>query len=132
MTVVEQDSCRVVLPSTAAAASHARRRLTGYLRAYDVVDSAVEDAALVVSELVTNAVRNAARGADAKVQVEWTLTMSRLRLQVSNVARATRRPLNEHEAVGGRGLSIVAALSETWSLEHVDGGTTVTACLCVA
>lgn len=132
MTVVAQDSCRVVLPSSAAAASHARRRLTGYLRACGVVDTAVEDAAVVVSELVTNAVRHAARGADAMVQVEWSLTVTRLRLKVSNVARATRRPLHEHEAVGGRGLSIVAALSETWSLEHADGGTTVTACLCVA
>ncbi len=132
MTVVEQDRCRVVLPAAAAAASVARQQLTGYLHTCDVVQPAVDDAALVVSELVTNAVRHAAREGNATVQVEWSLIPPRLRLQVRDAARTDRRPLHDHDPVGGRGLTIVAALSETWSLENTDRGTTVTACIRVA
>ena len=124
MTVVAQDSCRVVLPSSAAAASHARRRLTGHLRACGVVDTAVEDAAVVVSELVTNAVVHARSGPLLVLSVRGDV----LRIVVRDDDGGTPpQPLAvDDDASHGRGLALVEAISRRWGVERQpDGGKSV-------
>lgn len=129
MTAVGHARRRVDLPSSLTAVRTVRTQLAGFLHECDVQDSVIDDAVVVVSELVTNAVRHAWPPGGA-LRVEWTLDSRRLRLQVVDGGRAGIRPgLHDQGAVGGRGLSIVAALAESWSLERADRGTTVTAVL---
>ena len=132
MTMADHDAGRVSLPSSEAAAAAARRQLATYLRALDVHEGAIDDVSVVVSELVTNAVRHAADGPDATVHVEWLLRSPRLLLQVGDVARTPRQDLHDQGATGGRGLAIVSALAESLSLVHTDRGTTVTVSITVA
>ncbi len=132
MTTVDAGRQRVVLAPSDGAVREVRRRLTSQLRACAVAETAIEDAAIVVSELVTNAVRHAARGSEATVQVEWSLEHPQLWLQVTDLAPSSPQQLHDQAPVGGRGLSIVAALAESWSLVQAAEGTTVHACICVA
>ena len=86
----------------------------------------VDDAQLVVSELVTNAVRHsgASDGAVVVLCVELTGTMVRLEVRDPGCEGviAPRAPDLEHG--GGFGLHVVRAVSERWGLEQVAAGGT--------
>jgi anti-sigma regulatory factor (Ser/Thr protein kinase) len=81
---------------------------------------------LVVSELVTNAVVHGAP--DEEIQLGLTLYVQHVHVSVYNagspidLANFRRRRVD-----GGRGLVIVAALVDGWSIESGPKGTTVTA-----
>jgi len=89
-----------------------------------VAAGVLDNAQLVVSELVTNSVRHSgARVTDAVVlRVEFTRTV--VRVEVEDCGRAgviaPRRP--DFESGGGFGLQLVQALSERWGLERVAQG----------
>jgi anti-sigma regulatory factor (Ser/Thr protein kinase) len=88
-----------------------------------------DDAALVVSELVGNALRHARPLADGTLRVAWVLDGHRLRVEVTDGGGATTpelRPAPElRMAVSGRGLAIVDALAEAWGSHSDRSGTTV-------
>ncbi len=127
--VMAQDQFRLLaVPFSRGAARTARAELARELRAAAVRQSVIDDALVVLSELVTNAVRHATPGPDGHVGVEYALEPQRLWLRVSDGGR--REPggrTHVHESVGGRGLSIVAALADSWDFERHEAGTTVTA-----
>jgi len=129
VTTEDPASRRVVLPSSVTAVRSARTELASFLRDSGVRDSVVDDAVVILSELVTNAVRHASAGPGDELRVEWTLESRRLRMRVSDGGRRSPPTLHDQGAVGGRGLSIVAALADSWSLERAERGTTVTAVL---
>jgi two-component sensor histidine kinase len=91
----------------------------------------VGDAALVVSELLSNAIRHAAPLPGSQVRVTWTLDHDALRLAVSDAGvgsmpRVTQAP---PASPGGRGLGIVESLSSQWGVARTDDETTVWAVL---
>jgi serine/threonine-protein kinase RsbW len=93
-----------------------------------VAPAVVDDAQLVVSELVTNAVRHSGVSDGGAVVLCVELTGTMLRLEVRDPGRggliAPRAP--DLEDGGGFGLHVVRALSERWGLEQVAvGGTRV-------
>jgi anti-sigma regulatory factor (Ser/Thr protein kinase) len=119
---------RLTVPFSRGAARAARSELSRTLRGQHVRQSVIDDAIVVVSELVTNAVRHASPDQDGQVRVEWALDASRLWLRVSDGGRRQLGARVQHgDAVGGRGLSIVAALADAWDFERHEAGTTVTA-----
>ena len=118
----------LAVPFSRGAARTARAELARALRASSVRQSVIDDALVVLSELVTNAVRHAKPGPDGEVGVEYALEPQRLWLRVSDGGRREPTPRTHvHESVGGRGLSIVAALADSWDFERHENGTTVTA-----
>jgi anti-sigma regulatory factor (Ser/Thr protein kinase) len=125
---VDQGFRRLAVPFSRGAARAARSELSRTLRERRIRQSVIDDAVVVVSELVTNAVRHATPGPDGQVGVEWALDSSRLWLRVTDGGRGRSGPRVQHaDAVGGRGLSIVAALADAWDFERHESGTTVTA-----
>lgn len=118
------------LSRTPCAAGTARAWLRGLLRDAGVRDpSVLTDAEIVVSELVTNAVRYGGRDDDAtapcdvgiEVRTGWTV-----RITVTDRCPRLpdlRRPSETSES--GRGMGIVAALSLRWGVECLDGGKAV-------
>jgi serine/threonine-protein kinase RsbW len=93
-----------------------------------VEPSVLDNAQLLVTELVTNSVRHSGMPATADVVVRVELTPATVRLDVEDPGRgATIAPHPpDAQAAGGFGLNIVRALSDRWGIEHVGhGGTQV-------
>jgi anti-sigma regulatory factor (Ser/Thr protein kinase) len=91
-----------------------------------IAPSVLGDAQLVVSELVTNAVRHSGVPGGGVVVLCVELTGTMVRLEVadpgSGAIIAPRAP--DYQRGGGFGLHVVRALSERWGLEQVAAGGT--------
>jgi anti-sigma regulatory factor (Ser/Thr protein kinase) len=82
-------------------------------------DTVIEDATIIVSELVTNSVNAGCR------VVRVGLTIHRDRLQLCVYDDAPGRPRVERpgpQDVHGRGLAITAALADDWGVERAANG----------
>jgi len=117
----------LMLPFAASSVGEARRRLVSDLTAAGIGDSAVCDAALVFSELLSNAMRHADPLPGANIEVSWRLDPDCVQVSVRDGGGETRPELAEPTpgATGGRGLRIVAKLSRGWGTSHAEVGSTV-------
>ncbi|AVZ74976.1 ATP-binding protein [Streptomyces lunaelactis] len=95
----------------------------------------IEDAALLVlSELLTNAVRHARVSPGREIETRCRPVSDGVRIEVHDTAdeRPVMRSLDA-EAVSGRGLSLVAAVADRWDVSDRTGpGKAVWAVLTVA
>jgi len=105
----------VELPSTASAPARARGAL-------DQIEGSISpermrDVRLLVSELVTNAVRHA--GGEA-VRLVVALTGSLLRIEVHDLGRGfeLRPPPSDPLRSSGWGLVLVDELADRWGIDH--------------
>ncbi|MEU6341932.1 ATP-binding SpoIIE family protein phosphatase [Streptomyces sp. NPDC046977] len=109
------------LPADPAAVSVARRHVTGKLSVWGL-DEAATTMALIVSELVTNAIRHA----QPPVCLRLIRCYAGLTCEVTDGSTTSphlrrARTLDE----GGRGLFIVAQLTQRWGTRHHPRGKTI-------
>ncbi|WP_017573227.1 ATP-binding protein [Nocardiopsis halotolerans] len=133
----------VTLPHAPASVTGARQRLCRDLRSMEISEDCVDDAALVLSELVSNALRHARplptpENPEDSVGVSWRAEVDRasqtcgwVEIAVrdggsSTMPRVARPSLS---GLGGRGLGIVQSLSGRWGTEIEATTTTVWAVL---
>jgi len=121
------ESSALLLPFTASSVGVARRHLVSDLIEAGVCATAVTDAALVISELLGNALRHAQPLPGAGIRAAWDLDTDSVRVAVSDGGGSTRPELGEPTpaTTGGRGLWIVARLSRRWGTLSDEEGTTV-------
>ena len=121
----------VLLPHCPTSVVTARCQISTHLRDAGIVTPAIGDAALVVSELLSNAVLHARPLPGARVLVAWALHGRSLEVAVSDGGSMTRpRPAQPSlSSIGGRGLTIVEHLSSRWGVLANDFGLTVWAIL---
>jgi anti-sigma regulatory factor (Ser/Thr protein kinase) len=87
-----------------------------------------QDVLLLVTELVTNAVRHAGIGPDSPVRVEVRRWRRLVRVEVADrgvgfaAVPGPRRPIDEP---GGWGLYLVERIADRWGLHHASPGTCV-------
>lgn len=152
-------SSTMALPHGPTGVGRARRAMRRELAAQDVPETVVDDAVLILSELISNSCRHArplgdpdgegamAPGAlrggvrdgrtgpagDAGIRAGWTVGADGLlRIEVTDGGGPTRpRPSSPSlTAHGGRGLGIVANLALRWGVaDHTPGEVTVWALL---
>jgi anti-sigma regulatory factor (Ser/Thr protein kinase) len=117
----------MLLPAAPNSVAIARRRLTDELHAIGVFDAAVCDAALVLSELLTNAIRHARPLHGSWLRVAWSIDGESIEVAVTDGGSPTRpRPAHaSRSSLGGRGISIIEHLSSTWGVLADDGMLTV-------
>jgi anti-sigma regulatory factor (Ser/Thr protein kinase) len=111
------------LPATLQGPSAARHAVATLLHGWQL-QALIEDAELVVSELVTNAVQHAP-GQD-RVELELVAHADRLRITVAD--RSTLRPVVAEPHPGrprGRGMRIVQTLATRWGVDDHDTGKSV-------
>jgi anti-sigma regulatory factor (Ser/Thr protein kinase) len=100
------------------AAARARKFVAATLRGWGLED-AIEDAELLVSELVTNAILHARSSATVKINHN----APRLRVSVCDSSSATPR-LRDYgpNAVTGRGMLLVDRIALRWGVDVNEGG----------
>ncbi len=109
------------LPFAAESAGDVRVALESWLGHHGYDDGVVDDARLIATELVGNAITHASPLRNGTVLVRWRLDSGgRLELTVADGGglSAPRVLRAAPEALGGRGLAIVEALSSTWWVER--------------
>ena len=108
----------LMLPYTASSVGVARRRLIGDLSEAGVFEATACDAGLVLSELISNALRHATPLPGQTVKVAWHLRQDSVAVCVSDGGGRTVPMVNQPSSwsVGGRGLGIVDRLSLRWGV----------------
>lgn len=109
-------SASVDLPFNARAAAAAREVLRGLLLAWGH-DRHTDDAAIVVSELVTNAVQHAGERGQLRLVLGVTGEVLRLELADGSSVRPLARELTDSDE-RGRGMHIVDQLTARWGVEE--------------
>ncbi len=136
-SVVAQEvptSSTMALPHGPACVGEARQRLRRDLRARGAAETVVDDATLVLSELLSNACRHGRPIAGAGIRAGWHMdTDGLLTLEVTDGGGSTRPAPSSPSltAHGGRGLGIVCALAREWGVRERPGETTVWAVLAI-
>lgn len=111
------DEAEVALPYAPESVATARRFVESKLREWKL-DRLVDDALLVISELVTNAITHAA----SSCRVRLSISSSTLRIDVVDGGTGTPEPRPPSESQEhGRGLHMVDAVTSAWGLEEVPG-----------
>lgn len=83
------------------------------------VDQGVDEALLVVSELVSNAVVHARTAVGVRVLYDGVTVRLEVRDENSRLPALAPCPL---DATSGRGLTLIGALSSNWGIEHFGDG----------
>ncbi|MBY8879310.1 ATP-binding protein [Actinacidiphila acidipaludis] len=112
----ESRTCVWRLARHARSVGRARGRFRSQAGRWRLAEDATETAVLLLSELVTNAVRHS-RVPGRHVEVRCVLTEAALRVEVSDAGHGVpvlREADDEDES--GRGLALVAALAQKWGV----------------
>ncbi len=122
----------VRVPHGVGSVAPARRRMREALIAAGLGGRVLEDAILVASELMSNAVLHARALPDGMIAVGWCRTPSRVEIRVTDGGSGTpveaRRVANT--SISGRGLRIVERVAAAWGVtDHSDRSRTVWAAL---
>jgi anti-sigma regulatory factor (Ser/Thr protein kinase) len=112
-----------VLSARAEAVAEARREVVSL----PIPQTAREQLALVVSELVTNAVLHAGSAPGDTVRLQIRVRSGRARIEIGDGGLGFDAPTGAPAPLpsDGQGLTIVAALSEQWGVVREPGGCTV-------
>lgn len=124
----QREAVNLRVPFTAPSASVVRRELRSWLEDKGFQGETIEDARVVISELVGNSVRHAAPLPVNDIDVSWGLDNGELAITVTDGGSPVTTPHTVDASgsqISGRGLSIVAALADRWWVEDNRGSTTV-------
>lgn len=124
-------SSSMAVPHGPAGVGQARHRMREQLRGHGVSDSVVDDAVLILSELLSNACRHGrplgrhSDVGDGDVRAAWRVDRTGgLTVEVTDGGGPTR-PVPATPSVtarGGRGLNIISALAEKWGVRDDASG----------
>lgn len=127
-------SSSMAVPHGPAGVGKARHRMRAQLRSGGVPESVIDDAVLILSELLSNACKHGrplgdSLAGDGDVRAAWRVDGGgRLTVEVTDGGGPTR-PAPATPSVtahGGRGLNIISALSDDWGVrDGVHGEVTV-------
>lgn len=117
----------VLLPYAPSSVAVARQRLSADLRTRGIFATVADDAVLVMSELLSNALRHAHPLPSGQVRVAWEYADGNVEVRVSDggAATAPRAGRAMLSSLGGRGLGIVEYLAERWGVRYDEDCTTV-------
>jgi anti-sigma regulatory factor (Ser/Thr protein kinase) len=113
-------SASVDLPPTVRSVPVARRLVLDLLWAWDAPHDR-DDAALLVTELVTNVVDHVEGEASLTLELELSDDWLRIAVADGSAVRPVIREL-DHEYPRGRGLRLVQAIADRWGSEEHRGG----------
>ena len=124
----------VRVPFAASSVAVARLRLKQWMAENGSSRERIEDARVIVSELVTNAVRHARPLPDGNILITWRVEGLELEVAVTDGGAPTfpRKVSAPSTALAGRGMAIIETLALSWWAERTRSESTVRARLSMA
>jgi anti-sigma regulatory factor (Ser/Thr protein kinase) len=123
----------VRLPFAPSTPGIVRTRLAGFLTIHQASNTVIDDALIVISEMIANAVSHGEPGKDGTIEISWALSGSLLELSVLDGGEGgSLKPIDfDEDSLSGRGLSIINRLADRWWVD-MSKGTRVNAELVLA
>ena len=122
--MADAETLRFSVDGGVDAAATARYTVTDGL-GEDVEQRMIEDVLLVISELVTNAVRHAGAGANETIDVCLTNRGDKILIEVVDGEPEVAPRMRDDDAPGGMGLMVVSGLCTDWGARQQQGRKTV-------
>ncbi len=118
-------SLNIVLERDVRAPAIARSAVSEQLAARGIDGSIGQTIVLLVSEVVSNAVRHSNAAAEASIELEAQITDRAVRIAVTDAGEGfTPRPRDPERVGEGYGLYLLEKAASSWGVD-CDGGTTV-------
>ena len=116
----EPRALSVCVPHERSGVGAARHALADQLTVNGVEHATTEDAVLVLSELVTNAIKHAAPLPSGEIRVRWSIQEDCLHMEITDGGAVTRphAGVATISSLGGRGLDIVRSVSDQWGVKE--------------
>jgi serine/threonine-protein kinase RsbW len=128
---VDSIVCTVRAPHEPASVGKVRREVVNDLQTRDLPESIVDEAEIVSSELLTNAVRHARPLSDGTIRVRWKIRGEVVEVEVTDGGgESVPRPAPRTVWLSsGRGLRIVRSIAHEWGVTEDRTGSVVWATL---
>ena len=126
-TEVRMPAQNLRVPWAMSSAVQVRRALVSELRVLEVSETVIDEAEIVISELVANAIRHAQPLPDGMIHVNWAVSDGVVEISVTDGGGPTTpapAPTSPWSA-NGRGLRIVRSLAHEWGVKDDVGSCTV-------
>ena len=122
------------VPFAASSVALARMHLKTWMVDQGSSQDDVDDARLIISELVANAIRHAHPLPDGNLRISWRVDPRGMQVSVTDGGSPTRprRVDAPSSALAGRGMALVEDLSISWWAERTRSRSTVHAVLSMA
>lgn len=106
-----------------ASAALVRHQMANELNRLGLSQEVVDEAILVASELLGNAIRHTAKGDSGMISIGWDFDDTGVTVAVADESKVYPHPRTPRaDEPGGRGLTIIESLSDNWGVQPVDGG----------
>ncbi len=113
----------VRLPFELSTPSIARTRLAAFLTVHRASSAVIDDALIVISEMIANAVRHGRPKPDGTIEISWSISGTLLELSVHD--GGVSEPLEpvdfDEDSLSGRGLSIINRVADRWWVDMSQG-----------
>ena len=117
-----RDAPELTLPATLTSVRRARRFVSQHCGSFGMTEDGCQEVLLLTSELVTNAILHGR----SEVRIEVACVDFHVRVTVHD--ENSRKPVmvaEDPDALDGRGIALVAALSSAWGVDEEPSGKSV-------
>jgi len=113
----------VRLPFAPSTPGIARTRLAAFLTRQRASNDVIDDALIVISEMIANAVSHGKPDQDGTIEISWSIKNDLLELSVLDGGEGgSLAPIDfDEDSLSGRGLSIINRVADRWWVDMTRG-----------
>ena len=121
MSVHARDS--ISLPFESSTPSIARTKLAGFLTVNRASAAVIDNALIIISEMIANAVSHGLPTSDGCIEISWSINGDLLELSVHDAGMGgSLKPIDfDEDSLSGRGLSIINRVADRWWVDMSQG-----------
>ena len=111
------------LPFVASTPGVARTRLAAFLTVNRASAEVIDNALIVISEMIANAVCHGVPTSDGTIEISWAINGTLLELSVYDAGKGgSLKPIDfDEDSLSGRGLSIINRVADRWWVDMSKG-----------
>ncbi|MEV7398028.1 ATP-binding protein [Aeromicrobium sp. NPDC092404] len=111
------------LPFAFSTPGIARTRLAAFLTVNRASNEVIDDALIVISEMIANAVSHGVPTSDGTIEISWAINGTLLELSVYDAGQGgSLKPIDfDEDSLSGRGLSIINRVADRWWVDMSTG-----------